>query len=642
MATMIPDEIPDDAPESERVIFDILRDSPNPVGRYWKVFHGQFVDNPNNPVRPRELDFVIFMEEDYCSVIYLEAKGGHYEIRDDMRWHSASSGQLVSPSPPTQASTGMYALQRQFAPYFGDGSLISLGCAVAFTDWDVAFSRRPAELAELIMREDARDPDKLIERLADYADKLRSGVRERLRDNQDYINTLESMENLRSDFVKMYMPIMAPEEEPVGIIKADLETLRLRLLSLTTEQMMNLGATERSERSLIDGAAGTGKTVLAMELAKRRYEAGESVALLCSNSNLSARFERWAETLPKEGSGRIVCGTPATLPMKILSGEARTRHQRRLDDSPDLEGTLRRGYLDSAWERFIEDTVADLGQNRIFDYLIVDEAQNLCDEVFLRFQDALLKRGLIGGRWAMFGDFVNQNLIRDRVEGDGKEALREWVRVRTNGLMDTNWYEGLLEINCRNTQEIADEVARLARVESPPRRGVHGPLVQTNYYESDEELHRTLDRLAHEWREIGYQSRQMILLSSLDCGLDASPSYGSWDLLNIRDAELGPVSESEQITWVSGDPSPRTLRYSDVYDFQGLESDLAILILPLTEDQMVLAGGVTLPYEDHLNRVLYTGMSRATTMLIIVAHESYRGILENRRSLYEAVHAGAD
>ena len=71
------------------------------------------------------------------------------------------------------------------------------------------------------------------------------------------------------------------------------------------------------------------------------------------------------------------------------------------------------------------------------------------------------------------------------------------------------------------------------------------------------------------------------------------------------------------------------------YDFQGLESDLAILVLPVTENQVVLAGGVTLPHEDHLNRVLYTGMSRATTMLIIVAHESYRGILENRRERYD-------
>ena len=171
MAEMIPDEIPSGAPESERVIFDILRNSPHPAAKYWTVFCGRFVDNPDNPVRPRELDFVIFMEEDYCSVIYLEAKGGHYEVRD-MRWYSASSGQVVSPSPPEQASSGMYALRNQFSAYFGDDSLISLGCAVAFTDWDVVFRSRPMELAELITRRDARDEGRLIERLSEYADAL--------------------------------------------------------------------------------------------------------------------------------------------------------------------------------------------------------------------------------------------------------------------------------------------------------------------------------------------------------------------------------------------------------------------------------------------------------------------------------------
>ncbi|MCY4654971.1 MAG: hypothetical protein OXC95_17630, partial [Dehalococcoidia bacterium] len=82
MAVMIPDRISDDAPESERVIFDILRNTSHPGAKHWTVFCGVFADNPTNLVRPRELDFVIFMEEDYCSVIYLEAKGGHYEIRD--------------------------------------------------------------------------------------------------------------------------------------------------------------------------------------------------------------------------------------------------------------------------------------------------------------------------------------------------------------------------------------------------------------------------------------------------------------------------------------------------------------------------------------------------------------------------------
>ena len=44
---------------------------------------------------------------------------------------------------------------------------------------------------------------------------------------------------------------------------------------------------------------------------------------------------------------------------------------------------------------------------KFFDYLIVDEAQNLSDEVFLKLIDTVLKGKLANGRWAMFGDFEN-------------------------------------------------------------------------------------------------------------------------------------------------------------------------------------------------------------------------------------------
>ena len=67
---------------------------------------------------------------------------------------------------------------------------------------------------------------------------------------------------------------------------------------------------------------------------------------------------------------------------------------------------------------------------------------------------------------------------------------------------------------------------------------------------------------------------------------------------------------------------------------QGLESDLVILVIPVKEDQVVMGGGVTMPREDYLIRVLYTGMSRAKAMLIVVAHQSYDRLLERRRRMF--------
>ena len=56
-------------------------------------------------------------------------------------------------------------------------------------------------------------------------------MRERLRDNQTYFDTLDSMESLRLDFIRAYMPFEEREGDSVRITSADIETLRQRRIS---------------------------------------------------------------------------------------------------------------------------------------------------------------------------------------------------------------------------------------------------------------------------------------------------------------------------------------------------------------------------------------------------------------------------
>ena len=232
----------------------------------------------------------------------------------------------------------------------------------------------------------------------------------------------------------------------------------------------------------------------------------------------------------------------------------------------------------------------------------------------------------------MFGDFTNQNIVSSRLIRDGREVLKYFG----DGL---NWSNDELGTNCRNTHEIAVDVAKFVDIESPPMSGVHGPLVQVNYFTSPEELGNVLDNLIDDWQDRGFQSEQIILLSS-DIGneFDVERTYSGWKLLNInrvgRKATTG-LGDKEDVLIPRSSLLRDKLRYSNVYDFQGLESDLAILVLPVTEDQVVLEGNISLPREKHLNRVLYTGMSRAKTMLVLVAHESYRRTIESRKKSYE-------
>ena len=623
MAIMIPPEIPDSAPESEKIIFENLMRAPQ--ARDWVVFHSIHVDNSDDLTKPYEIDFLILIPE-YFAVICLETKGGSYRIKNGL-WHLLSSRKRVT-SPFVQAQKAMFALKNEFSPYFTKGSLLSLRCAVAFTHSIFPEGVRKPKETFVIEKPDTQDPDKLGKKLMGYTESLPtpevSNNREKL------LETLEVLDNLRHD---LEPPDMTLELPPERIFRADLENLRPQLLRLTTDQFSSLKRVALNERCVIDGAAGTGKTVLAMELARQRCEVGETVALLCSNPYLSRRFAKWAETLPDEDGGRVVAGTPATLPFWALRSNPalKDKHQQRLKKWPKLEGSLKLGYLDDGWHPFIDETVSDLKQEGIFDYLIVDEAQNLCDEVFLKLMDKLLKNGLVEGYWTMFGDFVNQDIVSPRFKEDGQKENGTQV-LKDFGL---NWSNDVLETNCRNTHEIAETVARLVDIESPPISGVHGPRVQIEYFESQEELDNVMEQLISGLKSRDFASRQIILLSwSDDDGFNTERAYSGWKLFNIRDAEKTLKGGEDPID-VGSDPSRDALRYSDIYDFQGLESEVAILVLPVTEDHVVLGERVALPYERHLNRVLYTGMSRAKALLVIIAHKNYKETLVERWELYD-------
>ena len=678
MAIMIPPIIPDDASESEKIIFETFKHTPIASAREWRVFHRVKTPLHGNTLNPSVIDFVIHIQEYHTVVCFQIAQND------------------ASVDPVREA---MSAFKDHFKDFFDADSLLSLGgVSVQARDFDylIWLMENDSYVTEVV------SPDNLVETLENYIYTLYNSEWSEI---EEWNNAQEQMKKLQQDLEILVLTNVdsgVPQEqmdklqqdlELAGmttntIYRYDLETSRRELLRLTLDQLNSLQRMGNNDRCLISGAAGTGKTVLAMELAKERCEAGETVALLCSNPNLSQRFEKWAEKLSNENSGQILAGTPASLLSLVFEDNdfLKQNHMDRLqkyseiettEGSPEsettkrfskLETTLRLGSLDNAWEEFISDTIEDLrdgGLCNYFDYLIIDEAQNLCHHVFLKLINELLKSGLVTGRWSMFGD-PNQDLVSfdsergtDTLNESGGQTSRwsrmlnefgeqtsQWLRELNEGLRRSSksefkwWYDDELETNCRNTHEIADAVARLANIKSPPMSGVHGPPIQLKYFENQAQLGHTLDELISTWKKIGYESRQIILLSSVSSDKfdTGRTDYGGWKLMNISGV-------TEDIPKVDGDPgeilvasSPSQgdiLRYSDVYDFQGLESDLAILVMPVTDDMVELSGGVTLPRVDHLNRVLYTGMSRAKTMLIILAHESYTEVLGDRWESYD-------
>ena len=576
MARMIYTQQP--SVRSESMVFNALKNDDHT--RNWTVFYQLHVPNP--PREKREIDFLVIIPEYFC-IICLEAKGGSYGIKQDGRWYNDSNNETLEKSPHDQASSAMYALkddcERNGLKGFGHIEYLSLGCAVALTDMSKPESDLPKHLAHSIWSNDVQDRNKLREKLNEIAKNMynRRGPRNETEEEKADIYLADLQANLE--------PSSMPNVKN-RIFSSDLVTLRKELLVPTNDQLRSLELVNDNDCCVITGAAGTGKTVLAMDLAKQRCEEnGKKVALLCSNPYLSSRFERWSRTLSNDSGGTVVAGT-----LEEFSTFGRKKQEK-------------------------------------FDYLIVDEAQNLCDKKSRSLMDRFLNGKLTNGCWAMFGDFTHQHISNPDVTKTtktGEEVLAELKEIYPRMTL------GRLKINCRNTYEIAAAFSMFLGIDSLPRSGVHGPLIQTKYFKTQEGLNDLLDDLVTDFKNREFFSRQIILLSSSSDDFNAMSQrqYGGWKLLNVREAHGGRNLDREEVPDVSGDSSPKTLRYSDIHDFQGLESEVVILVIPLTGKQVVVGGSATLPHYVHLRRVLYTGMSRAKAILVIVADESYKEHLD--------------
>ena len=570
MAYMIPHTPLTHPSDLHEEIFNNLH--PSAHTRDWVVFYQKevsepdpwiFYDDERDPkVRgPFNIDFIIYIP-DYCSVICLKVLGEE----DDLE--KVKNG----------LKNAMYALREQY-PEQVDGPLSLVGRII--TDRIVP-GVAPDELVSINA---PLDRDELTIVLGNIA-------RENL---PNHIVPHDDQDSRRAQIAwnDLYNELAGIIKKPKTIFRSDLETLRPQLLRLTEKQVEVLNTLNEETRYVIDGAAGTGKTVLAQELAKRRCEAGDTVALLCSNPNLIRHLKPWAEKISDGNKGEIVAGTPATLPSYAFekdSDSASERHTQRLRDSPELEKSLKFGYLEAKWSLFVDETVTDLGQGSIFDYLIVDEAQNLCDAVFLKLMNSLLKGGLTKGRFTMFGDFTNQDIVfYPRIE-DGRTSLKEFIKSLDDNcdLPDTSIE---LKNNCRNTYQIFEKIVELTFLGSPPLSGAHGPDVQIEFF-SGEEWRERVDRLVSGLKERDFHSRQIILLANDDGRFNDMDSCGGWKLSNIREA------------FRISTPSNDILRCSDIYDFQGLESDVAILVIPSTPNQVTIGGSATLPREEHLRKML--------------------------------------
>lgn len=349
--------------------------------------------------------------------------------------------------------------------------------------------------------------------LADLGDRLREMVRSNETHNRE----------LDHEDVRVIQEILAGRGRSQFDLVAAAHERDDEAQRLTEAQAMILGAIRLLTRVEIRGGAGSGKTWLAIEQARRLTAEGQRVALLCYSRGLAAFLQRMVATMPRKQRPAYVGGFHG---LGHLWGAAGGSDQ----DSDYWEHRLPAQMLELA---------RALAEGKRFDAIVIDEAQDFADEWWPALL-AALKDDETGGLY-VFSD----------------EGQRVFARF---GQPPVALVPLMLDQNLRNTKQIAETFNSLA----PMRMklfGGDGPSVRFRECPTDEAMDvgdDALDALVDE----GWQLSDIALLTT-----------GSRHLEQAQRQQ-----EGQDAYWESFWDDDQVF-YGHVLGFKGLERRAVVLVL---------------------------------------------------------------
>jgi len=269
MAKMIPEKPRTFSPESlEGIMFNALEEK---LPDTYYVFHSfRIVTSDGSIIRESETDFVVFSPEH--GIICLEAKAGHVKYSGGT-WRYGSGIEMSHDGPYNQASNSRYRLLE----YMKNGPCKDLTrkCKLLHAVWFPSVTQRelrsevlpPESLVELTMtKEDLSDPLASLERI--FASELPNHVQTDLTEKE---------------CERLLRVVLCPSFDLVPSLSFEHDLKKQVFHRMLSEQKCVLNYLVEQKTAVIQGAAGTGKTLIAMEKARRHAEDGEKVLFLCYN-----------------------------------------------------------------------------------------------------------------------------------------------------------------------------------------------------------------------------------------------------------------------------------------------------------------------------------------------------------------------
>jgi hypothetical protein len=421
MARFIPEvDAGDIAHDSERVVYEALRG----LGTGFIVLHSfpwlrPARDLASEPLREGEADFVILHPE--RGLLVLEVKGGNPELVG-RTWIRAGK-ELRDPFD--QARRSRYALLEAIEER--TRRRVHRGL---FTHGDAVVFPHATFVGTLPVNS---DPRILLDAL--QVSTLASRIEEA------FSAWSRGQTRLTPSQFSELLDALMPKLRLMRCASAEVRAERHRIVQITLDQRATLLGLLENERVLVEGTAGSGKTLLALEFGLMLADRGERILFLCYNRHLCA----WLQEQAKHDLRGQRAG--ALLQISTFHACARSLAQRAHVDF-EVPSTGEQAFWDEEVPLIMEQSLEVLRarkQPEIFDAVIVDEAQDFAPDWWVTIE-SLSRAGKTGRLYAFL---------------DMHQSLRG-VAKHPPVLFSARFK---LTTNCRNTKAIARSGSSLAGVE---------------------------------------------------------------------------------------------------------------------------------------------------------------------------------
>ena len=554
---LIPNYVRNHKNRSESKLFEIFKKADNLDD--WVCLHSLGLSQHISK-REGEIDFLLLGP---LGIFVLEVKGGHIERKNGIWTIRDKFNRRYSKkeSPFEQAKSALYSLKSNLEKNCHQAvKNCVFGYGVIFTDVKFELASPEWDGAIICNKDDLKKPiDSYLKRLADYWRK-RGRVGRKLSKRQigDLVNYL------RCDFemVKTIFDQTSESEESI--------------VHMTNEQVKCLDLAGKNPRILLSGAAGTGKTMIAVEMLKRNQAKGKRTLFLCYNNLLAAHLRG---LLKKDiGVKNYIIETLHSFMRQHINIS-----DKQIDEATDKQDLFQTQFPSKFLENIKSRPI------KRFDLLIIDEAQDIISEKYLEIINELVVGGIDSGNWLVCLDEKNQNIYSN-------STIESINKIKRKAM--------LLELttNCRNTVNIARQAELITGIDITDLRKAEGVPVKYVWYKNSKEQLRQVADLIKGFLKEGFAPRDITVLSPRK---EASSLSGTGLKADFTMYKLEPYNLFE-----AGESS--AIGYATIHAYKGLENKIIIL----TDIESI----------DEKKKLLnYVGFTRARSFLAVAVKNDQKG-----------------